>query len=51
MFDPTTADLVFWGERFNLQQIITEVERVLPLVNAEAAKPHWEPPSPEGGGQ
>ena len=43
LFDPSTTDIVFWGQRFNLQSLIDEVQRILPALKAEAAKPHWEP--------
>jgi hypothetical protein len=54
VFDPSTGDVVFWGQRFNLNDLLREVERLLPVVSAEAAQLHWEPPSSEstaGGGQ
>jgi len=55
VFDPTTSDLVFWGMRFNLRELIAAVQALHPVVSAEAGKPHWEPPSdassPGGGGQ
>lgn len=42
-FDPATADITFWGQEFNVQAIVNEVQRILPLVSAEAQKPHWDP--------
>lgn len=42
MYDPETTDLTFWGETFNVQSIVNEIERILPNVEREAAKPHWE---------
>lgn len=42
VYDNTTHDVVFWGERFNIQAIATEVGRLLPIAEAESAKPHWE---------
>lgn len=42
VYDNTTHDLVFWGERFNVQAIATEADRILPIAEAEASKPHWE---------
>ncbi len=45
MFDPTTAEVIFWGEEFNLQSLVGEVERIMPLLQREANKPHWDPPS------
>jgi hypothetical protein len=41
VLDPTTMEVVFWGERFDLQAIVNEVSRLLVLAEAEAAKPHW----------
>jgi len=41
-FDPTTGDMVFWGQEFNLKQILEEVQKVFPKLEAEANKPHWE---------
>jgi hypothetical protein len=41
VLDPTTMDVLFWGERFNLQEIVNEVRLIQPLVALEAAKPHW----------
>jgi hypothetical protein len=40
--DPATMEIGFWGQRFNLREITAEVQRLLPLVTAEAAKPLWE---------
>lgn len=51
VFDPTTADVVFWGERFDLNGIVAEAQRLLPIATREARKPHWEPPSTSGSGQ
>lgn len=42
-FDPRTTDIVFGGDRFNLQELIDEVSRIIPALRAEAARPHWEP--------
>jgi hypothetical protein len=41
--DPTTLDVVFWGDTFNIPEIVDEALRILPTVAKEAAKPHWEP--------
>lgn len=48
LFDPQTAEVVFWGQEFNIQALVTEVERILPKLQEEARKPHWDrsdPPS------
>lgn len=41
VFDPTTNEIVFWGERFDVQSIATEVARIFPIASREAEKPHW----------
>lgn len=41
-FDPTTTDLFFWGQEFNLQVLINEVQKILPKIQNEASKPHWD---------
>lgn len=38
--DPATASVYFWGERFDLQPIAKEVDRLLTIAKAEADKPH-----------
>jgi len=42
-YDNTTNDIVFWGERFNVQAIVTEIERIRPIAERKANRPHWEP--------
>jgi hypothetical protein len=42
MFDPHTTDVIFWGEEFNIQALVNEAQRILPLLQAEADKPHWD---------
>jgi hypothetical protein len=37
-FDPATTEVVFWSQRFNLQSVIDEVNRIVPLLRAELAK-------------
>lgn len=51
VFDTTTSEVVFWGKRYPLKTIIQEIQRLYPIAQAEAAKPHWDPPSTSGGGQ
>jgi hypothetical protein len=46
-YDPATGDLTFWGEDLNLLAILTEVQRILPIVAEEASKPHWEARQPQ----
>lgn len=42
MFDPATTDLIFWSERFNIQAIVNEIQRILPQLRIESEKPHWQ---------
>jgi hypothetical protein len=42
-YDPQTGILHFWGDRFDTHAIVGEVQRILPMVRVEAAKPHWTP--------
>jgi len=46
-YDPTTTDIIFWGQEFNLQKLVDEVQRILPKLREEASKPHWDPNSLE----
>jgi hypothetical protein len=34
VFDPDTRNLTFWGQEFNIQDLINEVHRILPKVMA-----------------
>lgn len=40
-FDPTTTDMLFWGQTFNIQKIVNEAQRILPKLEEESGKPHW----------
>lgn len=40
-YDPSTADVTFWGDTYNLKEIVDEVMRIYPLLQAEVAKPRW----------
>lgn len=54
VFDPSTANVVFWGEHFNIQDIVREAARLVAIAATEASKPHFEPPdlpSTAGSGQ
>ncbi|WP_157223717.1 hypothetical protein [Caulobacter sp. AP07] len=44
MFDPNTTNVIFWGEEFNMRALVTEAQRIFPLLQAEANKPHWQEP-------
>jgi hypothetical protein len=46
VFDPTTAELVFWGKRYPLKTIMDEVGRLHPIAHTEGSKPHWDPVGP-----
>jgi len=41
-FDPSTGNLTFWGDTYNLKEIVQEVNRIYPLLVAEAAKSPFE---------
>lgn len=41
-FNPTRADVIFWGDTFNLRAIVVEAQFILPRLEEEAAKPHWD---------
>ncbi|MBA3733997.1 MAG: hypothetical protein H0W90_02185 [Actinobacteria bacterium] len=41
--DPSTMEVIFWGRRYDLRGLVAEAERLLPVAEAEAAKPHWQP--------
>jgi hypothetical protein len=43
--DPSTGHLIFWGQKFNVPELVAEASRLLPMVQHEANKPHWETPS------
>lgn len=50
-FDPVTKEVIFWGEGFNIQALVSEAVRILPKLQEEADKPHWDAPerqSPPG---
>jgi hypothetical protein len=37
-FDPSTTNVYFWGQQFNVQELIDEVQRILPKLSEEANK-------------
>lgn len=39
VYDPSQKTIVFWGERFHVQPIVTEIERIYLLAVAEVSKP------------
>ncbi len=41
-FDPSTGIASFWGDDYDIKSIVEEVKRIYPLLQAEAAKPHWQ---------
>jgi hypothetical protein len=47
LFDPQTTEIVFWGQEFNLQALVNEVQKILPSLREEARKPHWDQPAPQ----
>jgi hypothetical protein len=42
VFDPSSGDMYFWNQEFNIKDIISEVQSFLPQLEIEANKPHWE---------
>jgi hypothetical protein len=40
-FDPVSKEVIFWGEGFNIRSLLSEVARILPKLQQEACKPHW----------
>jgi hypothetical protein len=47
-FDPETGEVIFWGEHYSLTALRDALITLLPVVAAEARKPHWEaPPKPQ----
>jgi hypothetical protein len=43
-YDPDSGVATFWDHSVNLNDVLMEVYRVLPLAQAEARKPHWDEP-------
>jgi len=41
-YDPTTADVLFWGDAFNLRELVDEIKRLYPLAVQESRKPQFE---------
>jgi hypothetical protein len=46
VYDPDTGIMHFWGDEFNIREIMNEVIRILPTLRQEAEKPHWEVKQP-----
>src|ERR1700722_13088332 len=40
-YDPTKGDVLFWGDAFNLRELLTEIKRLYPLAVQESSKPHF----------
>ena len=49
-YDPSTGEIVFWGESFNLKSLMAEVVLILPAVHAEGDKLQSEPKQPSEQG-
>lgn len=43
IIDPAALEVIFWGQRFALRPTVAEALRILPIAEAEGAKPHWDP--------
>lgn len=46
VYDPNTTHATFWGDDFDIQALVSEVERILPRAKEEGAKPHRSPVPP-----
>lgn len=42
-FDPKTKDVVFWSQEFNIQDIVDEVQRILPILERATSNQIWPP--------
>jgi len=40
--DPSSGNVIFWGNELNIPEVITAVNELAPRARAEASKPHWE---------
>lgn len=40
-FDPQTGHVTFWGQSFDLKALLTEIQRLLPKLQAGASKPRF----------
>jgi len=49
VLNPASGELVLFGERFQIEPLVQEASRLLPLARVESEKPHWESPTPELG--
>jgi hypothetical protein len=49
-FDPTTGDVIFWGNELNIPSVMGEINRIHPIAEGEARKPHWDPDNRMAGG-
>lgn len=43
-FDPQTTEATFWDHSVKLQDLLAEIQRILPVAMVESVKPHWDPP-------
>jgi hypothetical protein len=43
-FDPQSGVVTFWDNSVQLNAVLAEINRILPLAEIEARKPHWDPP-------
>lgn len=48
-YNPATGELTFWGDTVLLPQLVAAAGELLAKAQAEAAKPHWEPPPSTSG--
>jgi hypothetical protein len=48
-FDPATGDVVFWGVHYSIPVLLNAIAALKPIAEAEARKPHWQPPPMQSG--
>jgi hypothetical protein len=40
--DPTTGDVIFWGNELNIPAVVAEAQRILSIATSETEKPFWQ---------
>ena len=48
-FDPVSGVVIFWGEHYNLSELVEAIKGLLPMAEAQADLPHWNPPDESPG--
>jgi hypothetical protein len=42
-FNHATGEVIFWSQRFDLYAVRGEIEQIIPVLEKECSKHHWEP--------